>query len=229
MFDQETGRRLVERARRTVEVAVRNRTTTDGRTSADGSTTERGDGATIDGGAFVTLERDDALRGCCGRLEHDGPLPEAVEIAARQAALSDPRFQPVEPPELEAIAVSVTALSPPESVPGEDPAAVREAVEVGRHGLVVSRGRTSGVLLPQVPVEQGWDTTAFLRGVCRKAGLPTDAWRRDDVTLERFSGRVFAEREPTGDVVERTLSSERDERSPSQERPPSASGGDRRD
>lgn len=224
MLDQETGRRLVERARRTVEVAARNRAPTDGRTRTDGSTGERGDDATtVDGGAFVTLERDDALRGCCGRLDHDGPLTEAVAVAARQATLSDPRFQPVSPPELEAITVSVTALSAPEPVPADDPAGVRGAVEVGHHGLVVSRGRTSGVLLPQVPVEQGWDTTAFLRGVCRKAGLPAEAWRREDVTLERFTGQVFAEREPKGEAVERTLSSERDERHPS------ASGGDRRD
>lgn len=165
--------------------------------------TADGDGAA--GGAFVTLERGDRLRGCCGLPEYDGPLVEAVVRAAKRATLADPRFPSVSPPELSDLTVSVTALSPSEPVPGDDPAAIREAVEVGRHGLIVSHVRATGLLLPQVPVEQGWDTREFLRGVCRKAGLPPNAWRREDVDLERFTGQVFAEREPGGPIVERGL------------------------
>ncbi|AFZ73457.1 AMMECR1 domain-containing protein [Natronobacterium gregoryi] len=116
MLDPDAVKRLVGFARRTVESVVRNSTAGGDETESVGSTTRPLDGeVSANSGAFVTLERGGRLRGCCGRLEHGGPISAAVEIAARQATLTDPRFSPVEPHEL-------------------------ETVTVGRHGLVVSSG-----------------------------------------------------------------------------------------
>ncbi len=102
-------------------------------------------------GAFVTLKKAGQLRGCIGYIEPRVPLIEAVADNARSAALHDPRFPPVTPQELPDISIEISALTPLE------PVADVEEIEVGRHGLVISRGPYRGLLLPQVPVEWGWD------------------------------------------------------------------------
>ncbi len=136
------------------------------------------------GSAFVTLRKGGRLRGCIGLIGGRYPLAEAVRDAARRV-LRDPRFAPVRPEELPELELEITVLSPFRRV--EDPS----EVEVGRHGLYISRGLASGLLLPQVAAEQGWDREEFLRGVCRKAGLPPDAWKSGDVDLQVFEGEVF--------------------------------------
>jgi uncharacterized protein len=72
-----------------------------------------------------------------------------------------------------------------------------EAVEVGRHGLVISLGARRGLLLPQVPRENGWDRKTFLEQTCRKAGLPADAWRKDAATAA-FTAEVFSDADVEG-------------------------------
>jgi uncharacterized protein (TIGR00296 family) len=143
-------------------------------------------------GVFVTLTRDGELRGCIGFPYPTLPLNEALSDAAISAATRDPRFPPVRAPELPLLRIEVTVLSVPErltAVPEDRPA----AVEVGKHGLIVQGYGRSGLLLPQVPVEWGWDSTEFLDHTCMKAGLPAGCWKRKDVEIFTFEGQIFGE------------------------------------
>jgi len=140
-------------------------------------------------GVFVTLHRKGQLRGCIGYVEGVKPLFQAVADMAVSASTEDPRFRPVSPDELKEIDIEITVLSPLRPIPGP------ESVEVGRHGLVIRKGFRSGLLLPQVPVEQGWDRERFLRGICEKAGLPPEAWKEKDAQLFVFTGQVFGEKQ----------------------------------
>lgn len=140
-------------------------------------------------GAFVTLHKDGHLRGCIGYIEGVKPLVETVAEMAVSAATGDPRFDPVTCDEMPRIELEISVLSPLQPV--SDPS----QVEVGRHGLVVSQGMRRGLLLPQVPVEWGWSHDEFLAHTCQKAGLPPDAWRDPQTTLEVFEAEVFGEAE----------------------------------
>ncbi len=134
---------------------------------------------------FVTLYEHGQLRGCIGTLEPIAPLAESAREMARGAALRDPRFRPVTPDELPEIELSVSVLSPPRRLTSPDD------FELGRDGLIVSRGTHRGVLLPQVAAERGWDFPTFVAQTCVKAGLPPDAWRDPETTVEIFSGTVY--------------------------------------
>lgn len=140
-------------------------------------------------GAFVTLHRQGELRGCIGYVEAVKPLYEAVVDMAVAASTEDPRFPAVRPEELNEIDVEITVLSPLREIADPD------SVEVGRHGLVVRHGFNSGLLLPQVPVEQGWDREQFLDHACLKAGLSPGAWRDSQTRLYVFTGQVIGETE----------------------------------
>ena len=139
-------------------------------------------------GVFVTLHRQGELRGCIGYPLPHKPLAEAVRDNAIAAACEDPRFPPVESEELAKIDIEISILTVPQPI--DDP----RQVEVGRDGILVSKGFHRGLLLPQVPVEQGWNREQFLDYGCRKAGLPADEWRRG-VKIETFQAEVFGERE----------------------------------
>jgi AmmeMemoRadiSam system protein A len=136
-------------------------------------------------GAFVSLHAAGQLRGCIGQPEPHDPLGSVVVHCAAAAAREDPRFPPVAPGELPRLVVEVSVLTPPRDA---DPA----AIEVGRHGLIVSQGRRRGLLLPQVAVEWGWDREAFLAHTCRKAGLAPDAWRQG-AQIQAFEAEIFSE------------------------------------
>lgn len=137
-------------------------------------------------GAFVTLKALDELRGCIGYLEAIQPLWETIQECAISAASRDPRFPPVTPAELPGIGIEISVLSPLREIQdtGE--------IEVGRHGIFITRGFNRGVLLPQVATEYGWDREQFLAHTCRKAGLPMDAWHKR-CKIEIFSADVFSE------------------------------------
>ena len=142
-------------------------------------------------GAFVSLHTLEirSLRGCIGRMTGTSPLFETVRIMAVEAAFGDPRFPPLKPDELSRIDIEISALSPMEKC--EDP----QSVEVGIHGLyIVHRGR-SGVLLPQVPVEQGWNRQEYLDYICIKAGLPPLSYEAPGAELFTFTAVVFGEDE----------------------------------
>ena len=155
------------------------------------------------GGAFVTLRTFPAalLRGCVGYPRPVLSLGQAIEQAAVAAALEDPRFPPVTAAEARELVVEVSLLSVPEPVVGDDAVRRRASVVVGRHGLIVSAPGASGLLLPQVAVEEGWDVEEFLARAGEKAGLSRNAWRDPATRLERFEAEVFAEVAPGGDVV----------------------------
>ncbi|MGC8797228.1 MAG: AmmeMemoRadiSam system protein B [candidate division WOR-3 bacterium] len=140
-------------------------------------------------GVFVTLHKHGELRGCIGYVQPVKPLYLATRDMAISAATEDPRFPPVQPAELKEIDIEITVLSPLQRI--SDP----EQVILGKHGLVIRKGPYSGLLLPQVPVEQGWDRRQFLEWTCRKAGLPSDAWQDKNAELYVFTGEVFGERE----------------------------------
>jgi len=140
-------------------------------------------------GAFVTLTKRHHLRGCIGYVMAVKPLYVAVQDMVINAAVRDPRFPPVTAAELDEISLEISVLSPLEPCPDPD------RVTVGRHGLVIQKDGRSGLLLPQVPVQWGWDRTEFLRQVCAKAGLPPDAYRSPNAVLYVFTAEVFHEPE----------------------------------
>jgi AmmeMemoRadiSam system protein A len=138
-------------------------------------------------GAFVTLHKGTDLRGCIGRMTASGALEQTVRIMAGEAAFGDPRFPPLTRTELGACTIEISALSPLELCP--DPRSVR----LGVHGLyLVHRGR-SGVLLPQVPEEQGWDLGQYLDYICVKAGLHPRSYDEPGAQLYTFTAAVFGE------------------------------------
>ena len=137
-------------------------------------------------GAFTSLYLQGELRGCVGYVLAVSSVYRAVAETARAAAFEDTRFDPVSAAEAPDLKVELSILSPPQPISPE-------AVEVGRHGLVISRYGYRGLLLPQVPVEHEWDRVTFLEQTCRKAGLPLDAWRKG-ATIEAFTAEVFGEK-----------------------------------
>ena len=136
-------------------------------------------------GVFTTLYLEGKLRGCVGYATAAAPLYRGVAETARAAAFEDPRFHPVARQEAPELKIALSVLSPLFPIQADE-------VEVGRHGLVVALGGRRGLLLPQVPVEYGWDNESFLEQTCRKAGLPLDAWRRG-ASLEAFTAEVFGD------------------------------------
>ena len=177
-IDEDTRLALLRLARTTIDRRLR------GRPDADGS----GVAAGILAGAFVTLKRDGALRGCIGHIAADQPLGEVVHRCALAAAFEDPRFPPLAADELAAVALEISVLSALHPTRPED-------VVVGRDGLLLRADGRSGLLLPQVPVEHGWDRGAFLQHLCRKAGLKPDRWTAPGAELLRFTAVVFGESE----------------------------------
>ena len=138
------------------------------------------------GGAFVSIHKDDQLRGCIGHVEPDEPLGIVIPRCAVAACSTDPRFPPVTPGELPRLDVELSLLG------SLEPVSAADEIEVGRHGLVVEQGWRRGLLLPQVATEWNWDRDTFLAYTCRKAGLPHDAWKKG-AKLWRFEAEVFGE------------------------------------
>lgn len=139
-------------------------------------------------GAFVTLKVNGELRGCIGYPLPYKPLYQTVIEMAVAAATEDYRFPPVTEEELKDLIIEISVLTLPRKVNSP------EEVVVGRHGLIVSKGFHKGLLLPQVPLEYGWDRETYLSHGCLKAGLPADEWKRG-VNLEVFEAQVFSEEE----------------------------------
>ncbi len=144
-------------------------------------------------GVFVTLNNADGLRGCIGFPMPDKKLSHGIIDAAIAAATEDPRFSPVKANELNDIVFEVTVLTPPVEITVNDPMEYLEKIKVGRDGLIISNSFSSGLLLPQVPVEYGWNVEEFLQHTCEKAGLGKDVWKNEKVKIEKFEGIVYKE------------------------------------
>lgn len=140
-------------------------------------------------GVFVTLKKRGQLRGCIGYIQAFMPLEQAVKEMALAAAFNDPRFPPLGRSEWKDISVEISVLSPLKRIENLD------EIEVGRHGLYIMRGCSSGLLLPQVATEYGWDCLTFLEQTCYKAGLSCDAWKDENCAVFIFSADIIEETE----------------------------------
>jgi len=191
------GRSAVELARETLELHVRG--------------TQRSPGARPSGvlaekrGVFVTLnilqQGGKELRGCIGYPEPIKPLWEAIREVTVYAS-EDPRFPfPVRADELDRIVVEVSVLTRPEEVQAPNRGDIPSKIRLGVDGVIVSNPFTSGLFLPQVATEQGWDQETFISEACGKAGLPFDSWLKADTRIETFQAEVFAEQSPRGPVA----------------------------
>jgi len=161
-------------------------------------------------GVFVTINakkgREKELRGCIGLPYPTTPLAEAVIQAAASAAMEDPRFLPVTAKELDLIVFEVSVLTPPTMVETQKPTEYPEKIKVGKDGLIVERGMYKGLLLPQVPVECGWNEEEFLCQCSVKAGLPPDCWLQQGTRVHKFQAIVFEEQTPKGPIERKALS-----------------------
>ncbi len=151
-------------------------------------------------GVFVTLDKKENLRGCIGFPLPDGILHQSLLDAAIASSTEDPRFSPVRLEELNEITFEVTILTPPVEIKVKDTSEYPKMVKVGRDGLIMRWEFGSGLLLPQVPVEYGWNAEEFLGHACEKAGAPFNYWKQKSVKILKFEGIVFKETEPNGQV-----------------------------
>lgn len=159
-------------------------------------------------GVFVTInhyssaEDNVGLRGCIGfPLPYKGLYQSVIE-AAIAAATRDPRFPPVaDGKELGQLVFEVSVLTEPEEIMVENPAERKRHIAVGRDGLLLKWEHCSGLLLPQVPIELGWDVDEYLANICYKAGAPPDAWLDPLSKLFTFQAAIFKEEKPGGNVV----------------------------
>jgi uncharacterized protein (TIGR00296 family) len=198
---QEEGTYLVRLARRTIEASFKGE-------KVDFS--DAPDKTREVCGVFVTLNTTSRggkeLRGCIGYPYPMKPLVEAVNDVAEAAAFEDPRFPPLRKDELARVVVEVSVLTPPEKIKAE-PAKLPQMVRIGVDGLIMKRGGRSGLLLPQVATEWGWDSEEFLSQCCVKAGLPPDSWLLPGTEVSRFQAIIFAEKTPGGEVEREEIQS----------------------
>jgi len=137
-------------------------------------------------GVFVSIHVGEQLRGCVGNVMPEQPLHQAAARCAVAAATSDTRFPPVTLAELPYVSFELSVLSIPEPVQNVD------KIEVGRHGLIVTKGAARGLLLPQVATQCRWNRNQFLAETCIKAGLPPNAWT-EGASMYCFTAAVFGE------------------------------------
>ena len=136
-------------------------------------------------GAFVSLHKSGRLRGCIGQIVPTKPLQQTIADMAVAAAFDDPRFDPLTLREMKDLELEISVLTPMERLKNPD------EIEIGRHGLYLKKGFCSGLLLPQVAVEYGWDRNTFLEETCRKAGLSRGAWKEKGTEIYIFSADIF--------------------------------------
>lgn len=198
IYSDDDGKFLVGVARQTVDQYV----TKEVKPSPPESTPEH---LFEKSGVFVTLNslKGDSvsLRGCIGRPYPTQPLIEATIDSSIDSAVHDPRFPRVEENELDAILVEMSVLTPPVKIEYSDPSELLSLVEVGRDGLIAALGMRRGLLLPQVPVDWGWDTKQFLEHTCNKAGLEPSAWMDKKTEFLAFQAEIFGEEKPHGNVI----------------------------
>jgi len=176
----ESQKRLIEIARRTLESVVR-RQSSRAFSDNDPYLEETGHGA------FVTLFKQDELRGCIGTCTPSQSLRDTVAEMTEAAATRDPRVKPVRADEIARIQIDISVLS--QLAKTAEPL----SLAVGRHGLHIAHGRKGAVLLPQVAVEHEWDMLTFLEQTCFKADLPKDAWSWPDTVVSSFTALIIEE------------------------------------
>jgi len=198
----EEGRFLVQLARRTVEENLKNRK----RTSLPQDVPKK---LLQSCGVFVTINtlkhKGRELRGCIGLPYPTTPLVQAVIESAISSATQDPRFYPLSPRELDNVVFEVSILTPPQVVEVEKTSEYTSKIKVGEDGLIIEKGMSKGLLLPQVPVEWKWNEEEFLCQCCIKAGLPPDCWLLKGTKIYKFQAIIFEEERPRGEVRRKAL------------------------
>jgi len=144
-------------------------------------------------GVFVTLTKNNELRGCIGFPEPYLPLYKAVIQAAKSAAFSDPRFMPLQEKELNEIKIEISVLSVPKLIEVKKPKEYLKKIKIGEDGLIIRSDYGSGLLLPQVFVEYNCDVKQALEMLCQKAGLPSEAWKNLDNKIYKFQAEILKE------------------------------------
>ena len=192
-FSDSDGGELVKMARKSVTEFLRNNSKIN-----DAAFDSKFD---FSSGVFVTLNKQNSLRGCIGFPLPVKKLSDGLVDAAISAATQDTRFSPVTVDELDKIVFEVTVLTPPIEIKVEQPSEYLTEIKVGKDGLIVENTYTTGLLLPQVPTEQGWKVEEFLEYTCQKAGLEKDAWKDKETKISKFQGVIFKEMSPNGDIV----------------------------
>jgi hypothetical protein len=142
----------------------------------------------LQAGAFVTLKKDGELRGCIGRFSADIPIYRLVRQMAVASATQDTRFNPVTTKELSDISIEISVLSPMRKITSIND------ILLGKHGIYIKLGYSSGTFLPQVATEYGWDTEEFLGHCARdKAGIGWDGWKKAELFI--YEACIFSEKE----------------------------------
>lgn len=136
-------------------------------------------------GAFVSLHKHGRLRGCIGHIRTERPLQNTIREMACAAAFEDPRFSALRKEELADLDIEISVLTPLEKITD-----ISE-IEVGKHGLYITKGFCAGLLLPQVAVDYAWDRITFLEQTCLKAGLAVHAWKDNNADIFIFSADIF--------------------------------------
>ena len=197
MLNLDEGQKAVQFAREVVESFVKNGAT---------PSTNPSKLFNQERGVFVTIHTHPShnLRGCIGIPQPIMPLKEAIVNSAKSAT-RDPRFPQLGEDELDNIIIEVTILTQPKLIEVDQPKEYLSHIEIGRDGLIAEQGFFKGLLLPQVPVEQQWNKEEFLSNTCMKAGLMPDAWVDKNTKIFKFSGQIFSETEPRGNIKEKKL------------------------
>ncbi len=192
-FSDTDGEELVKMARKSVTEFLRN----------DSKINDEEFNSKFDfsSGVFVTINKHNSLRGCIGYPLPVKKLSEGLIDAAISAATQDTRFSPVSNEELDKITFEVTVLTSPVEIKVKKSSEYLTEIKVGRDGLIVENPYTSGLLLPQVPTEYGWDVEEFLEHTCEKAGLGKKSWKDKTTKISKFEGVIFKEETPNGKIV----------------------------
>jgi AmmeMemoRadiSam system protein B/AmmeMemoRadiSam system protein A len=180
MFTKDEQKRLLEIARKTIEGHVLDKSVPVFKEGAAALNAHRG--------AFVTLRKNGELRGCIGQFTSEEPLYQVVSQMSVESSTHDYRFSPVGPGELKDIVIEVSVLSEPKLI--DDWRKIR----LGTDGVIIRKGFSSGVFLPQVATETGWDLETFLGQLCsQKAGLPWDCFKDAATKIYTFQAEIFSE------------------------------------
>jgi hypothetical protein len=155
-------------------------------------------------GAFVTLLTypEKNLRGCIGFPVPQMPLWQSVREAAKAAAFEDPRFLPLSKSEIDRIIIEISVLTKPRLIKVKKPEDLFSEIEIGKDGLILEYSGRSGLFLPQVPVENKWDTATYLSQLCIKAGVSPKTWTNTSCKISKFQAKIFAEKSPKGEIEE---------------------------
>ena len=142
-------------------------------------------------GVFVTINKNNNLRGCIGYAEPVKPAIDATIEVAIAAAFNDPRFNQITEKEFEELEFEVTVLTKPEMIVVAHPDQYFDEIEIGRDGLIIQKGYARGLLLPQVAVENAFTKEDFLDHTCMKAGISADSWMDESCDVYKFQGQIF--------------------------------------